>query len=278
MDKFAPRTNAPGIDYHVRNDFHVLRIDLQSANLSFEMVMAHDVTSVNFGKPSASPREYVRDMVARAPYVNRNPVMAFNADYFGDDEKGNTEHGPEGLTVKNGVRFDGLYAYPPEVDRDQAEWKRSSLSISASNTVRIGKLTACQGDKCFDWLPTADYYNTVGGGPVFIDKGVRVGGKGSIKPCKNEKSGKLALWYCTASFNWTAAGITRDGCSLIVVVSGEPKTMDQAAAVLIVEGAWKAIKLDGGNSSQVWYRYANPRDLVKGERPVANAMMVFSST
>lgn len=278
MDNFYASKPAPGIDYHLREDFHVFKIELQSANLSFEMVMANDVTSVNYGKPSlSSPREFVRDMVARAPYVKRNPVLAFNADVFGDGADGSKEHGPEGLTVKNGSRFDGLYALPPEVDRDEAEWKRSSLSISASKTVRIGKLTACKGKKCFDWKPTGEYYHSVGGGPLFIDKGARIGGKNSLKPCLDEKSGHIPLWYCNASFSWTAAGVSRDGRYLIVVASDEPKSMDQAAAVLIAEGAWRALKLDGGDSTQVWYKFANPQSIIDGGRPIANAILAFSS-
>jgi len=71
--------------------------------------------------------------------------------------------------------------------------------------------------------------------------------------------------------------MTQDGRYLIVVVSDIDKTMDQAAAVLIAEGAWKAIKLDGGGSTQVWFKSANLQSIIGGGRPVANAILVFSS-
>lgn len=270
----AVKTGAPaGVDYHVKDGFHVLRLDVQSPELSFEMVMADDATSVNQGKPSASPREFVRDMVAREPYASRNPLIGVNADYFGDT--GNV-HGPEGLTVKNGVRLDGFFAHPPQVDADQNEWKRSSLSISAARAVRIGKLTDCTRGSCLRWSPTDAYYNTVGGGPLFVANGERIGGLGSLAPCRDE-FGQGADRYCTGAFPWTAVGVTQDGRYLVLVVSALDKTMDDAAAVLISEGAWTAMKLDGGGSTQLWYKFATPQSIVDTDRPVANALLVFGS-
>ncbi len=276
----AGSDSGSGIDYHTRSGVHVFKIDMQNSKLSFEMVMAGDKTSVNYGKPSASPREYVRDMVARAPYSSRNPILAFNADYFGDNSNGTGHHGPQGLTVKNGSRFDGKYADPPEPDRDGNEWKVSSLSISRTKAVRMGKLTACNGSAggCYDWWPNDTYYNTVGGGPLFIENGARIGGsnQNSTQPCRNEQPNGDWDWYCNTSIKWTAAGVTQDGRYLIIVVSDITKTMDQIAEVLIAESAWRAIKLDGGRSTQVWYKNANPRSIIGGGRPVANSLMVFS--
>ena len=244
--------------------------------------MANDRTSVNYGKPTASPREYVRNIVARSPYASRNPVLAINADYFGDNSNGTGNHGPEGLTVKNGSRFDGSYADPPEADTDGNDWKRSSLSISRSKDVRIGRLTECDGPggRCHSWRPTDSYYNTVGGGPLFVEPDAsgtprRIGGAGSTLPCTREA---LSTSYCTGTDkNWTAVGISGDGRYLIVVVSGTARSMDLAATVLIAEGASRAIKLDGGGSTQVWYKGSNPQSIIGGGRPVANALVVFST-
>lgn len=85
----------------------------------------------------------------------------------------------------------------------------------------------------------------------------------------------LPTRYCTGSSKWTAAGVSSDGHYLIVVVPGVDRTMDQAAAVLIAEGASRAIKFDGGGSTQVWYKPNGT--LVAGGRRVTNALMVFSS-
>ena len=146
----------------------------------------------------------------------------------------------------------------------------------------MGKLTACNGanGECHNWWPTDAYYNTVGGGPVFIESGQRVGGLGtnSTEPCTRGEHGyELPDSYCTESRPWTAVGKTLDGRHLIVVVSGSDKTMDDIARILISEGAWRAIKLDGGGSSQVWYKNTSSQSLVAGGRPVANALVVFST-
>ncbi len=256
----AVTNGVPGITYGTRDGFHVFKIDLWSANLSYETVMGRDATSGN-----TTNVEYVRDMVARSPYVSRNPVLAFNADYFGENH-----HGAEGLTVKLGTRL------PNAGTANGEEWRRSSLSISSTKAPRVGVQTDCKGppgNACTTWVPNRDsYFNTVGGGPLFVKDGIRVGGSNSTLPCTTES---LSTSYCNGSFNWTAAGASADGRYLIVIVSGSAKTMNQAAAALIAEGAYRAIKLDGGGSSQVWYKPNG--SLVYGSRRVTNALMVFSS-
>lgn len=241
------------IDYHLRDGFHVFRVDLWNPSVTFETVMADDVSSGHL-----SNREYVYEMVTRSPYAVRNPILAFNADYFGNG------HGAEGLTVKNGVRL------PNAGTVNNDERRRSSISISSSRSVRIGRQTDCLNN-CSNWVPDSSrYYTTVGGGPLFIDGGQRIGAAGSTKPCTDEY---LATRYCTDQFRWTAVGISSDGRYLIVIVSGIAKTMDQAASVLIAEGAWRAMKLDSGSSSQVWYRPSGR--LVDGVG-IANAVLVFA--
>ncbi len=251
-----------GISRTVKSGFTIFKIDRQSANLSFAMVMAKDSTNVN---QSPSPRELVSAMVARTPYAALNPVLAFNADYFAP----NGSHGPEGLTVRKGVRFDGFGANPDDTDGN--EWRRSSFSITGTKYFRVGKETVCTGS-CVNWVPNVNtFYNTVGGGPLFLDAGVRMGGTGSTKPCSNESLNK---YYCTGAFKWTSVGVSRDGRYLFVVISNTAKTMDQAAAVLKAEGAWRAMKLDGGSSTQAWFKPLG--NLVASPRPIANAIMIFS--
>ena len=256
----AVANGVPGISYSTRNDFHVFKIDLWSANLSYETVMGLDAVSGNTTKV-----EFVREMVGRWPYLNRNPVLAFNADYFGVNH-----HGAEGLTVKNGTRL------PNAGTANGDEWRRSSLSISSLKYARLGPETDCIGppnNACTTWIPNRDsYYNTIGGGPLFVEGGVRVGGASSTQPCIKEN---LPIRYCTESFKWTAAGVSEKGRYLIVVVSNSYKTMDQAASVLIAENAYRAIKLDGGTSTQLWYKPQG--SIVPGGQRITNALLVFSS-
>jgi len=261
----AVPNGVPGITFSTRDGFNVFKIDMWSANLTYETVMGRDAASGN-----TTNVEYVNEMVGRAPYASRNPVLAFNADYFGENH-----HGAEGLTVKNGTRL------PNAGTNNGEEWRRSSLSISIGKSIRIGMQTDCKGPPataCTNWKPDPSaYYSTVGGGPLFVQNGTRIGGSGSTIPCTNEF---LTTSYCNSPFKWTAAGVSNNGRYLLVIVSGTAKTMDQAAAVLIAEGTSvggisKAIKFDGGGSTQVWYKPNGT--IVPGGRRVTNALVIFSS-
>jgi hypothetical protein len=267
-----------------RDGFHVFTIDLWNPYVSIETVMADDTSTGH-----STNREFVWDMVARPPYNTRNPVLAFNADYFGDG------HGAEGLTVKNGIRL------PNAGTHNGTEWRRSSLSISnwlpnvyPHRTIRIGRQTDCLGapgepdNECTSWSPNSDnYYTTVGGGPLFVEFRKRIVGAnepsdmpGSLEPCKRERDpeiGDMRNNYCDNSnpTQWTAVGLSGNRRYMYVLVSkqGQLRTMDQAAATLISMGAYRVIKLDGGPSTQLWYRPNGV--LVNTSREIANALVVF---
>ena len=76
----------------------------------------------------------------------------------------------------------------------------------------------------------------------------------------------------------TAAGVTRDGRTLLlVVVDGRQPgwsigaTLPELASLLIEAGAWTALNLDGGGSTTMWRREpggAGPRSQPP-ERPAA---------
>lgn len=246
-----------------RDGFYIFKVDMWNSRVSVEMVMANDSTNVN---QTPTPVESVASMATR--YASRNPILVINGDYFALDRT----HGPEGLTVRNGVRFDGYGATPD--DADGMEWQRSSLSISRSKAIRMGKQTSCTGS-CVNWVPNSDaFYTTIGGGPVFVESGQRIGGANSLTPCNNEAfTPNNRTYYCQQPYKWAGVGMSQDGRYLYVIASSTNKTMDQAAAALIAEGAWRAMKLDGGGSAQLWYK---PRGtMVAGGRLVANALMVF---
>ena len=242
------------------------------------MVMANDSTNVNEGKANkTSPCETVEEMIARKPYSARNQVLAFNADYFALDN----DHGPEGLTIKNGARLDGKYAVPPDYDAaalradgNTNETHRSSLSFSRTNTVRMGVQEDCKTDCFYQPFDGDAYFNTVGGGPLFIEDGKKVCGFCGTLPCQNEGFATGPDGYCGSSAKaWTAVGVSQDGRYLIVVV-GNKQTMDSITSILLAEGAARAMKLDGGSSTQLWYK---PQGVILGGgKPVANAIVVFS--
>jgi len=240
-------THYDGIIYCVEDggDVHVVLIDLENPHIRFEMVMAEDVDSVDTDR-----RERIEEMVTRPPYQDQEVVVAINADYFG------LAHGPEGLTVKNGQRLDG-----EGLENRNALW-RSSLAISRLNRVSLGRKSA---EELTD--PHAyreHFYNAVGGAPLILSYGVVIP---NLVACLLER---FPLGACRRTIQ-TTAGLSEDGRWLYLAV-GEGRDAEGFAHLLRDYGAFTAIKLDGGGSSQLWY---NGQMHYDSDRPVANALFVF---
>ncbi len=268
-----------GIRHCIKGAMQILRIDPKDPRVRVETVLplGYDRDG-NFGEcrdvntPSNStgpgcqrdgqyPGEMAGDMAERSPAT----VAAFNADLFSFPEY---EHGPLGLTVKNGERLDGLYG-----DRDENEVTRASLSISRDGDVRIGivdRNSLPDPSAPWTWHPDpTTYFNTVGGHPLLVSGGVPVD---VTQQCLLEGGGCPAPYARRAR---TAVGKTASG-ELIVVVIPETGgvTLQQLADIMADLGAVEAINLDGGGSSQLWYQ---GRYLVFSPRPVAEALLVKSS-
>jgi hypothetical protein len=225
------------------------------------------------------PGELVGDMAER--YAGA--VAAFNADFFG------LTQGPQGLTVKKGRRFDGIYG-----DHDEREVSRSSLSISRDGEIRIGVVdrnSLPDPSKPWTWRPDPlVYYNSVGGIPLLVHNGDPVNLR---KQCTIEASPgwhRCPSWrkQCTTRTRAysgscpplyiqrarTAVGKTERGQLIVVVVpESAGLTLFQLRDTLIGLGAVEAMNLDGGGSSQLWY---DGDYLVPSRRPVANGLLVFS--
>jgi hypothetical protein len=244
-------TTYTGITYCVEDagDIHVIIIDLTNPHIRFETVLADDVTSVD-----TDHRERIEDMVNRPPYEDQEVVAAINADYFGSN------HGPEGLCVKNGRRLDDSGGTRPNPN---ALW-RSSLAISRLNRVSIGRKSAEELDDVRAYRER--FYNSVGGGPLILNYGVVIPNEVA---CPLER---FPVGACRRTIQ-TAAGLSEDGGWLYLAV-GEGRDIEGFARLLRDYGAFTAIKLDGGGSSQLWYGGEMRHDT---KRPVGNALLVFYS-
>jgi hypothetical protein len=296
------RCNPPvyrGVRHCTLGAIHILKIDLTSPQVRIETVLSQGYDRYgNFGEcrdvsiPQEStgpgcqmrgryPVELVEEMVERYP----GAVAAFNADFFG------RTYGPAGLTVKNGVRLDGVYG-----DEDEKEVMRSSLSISRDGDVRIGivdRYSLPNPAEPWTWRPDPlAYYNSVGGIPLLVQDGEPVD---VVKQCVLETSPdgrgcpsaekrcdvgtRLYVGKCPDSNDRrarTAVGKTADG-QLIVLVAPESDglTLYELRDTLLGLGAVDGMNLDGGRSSQLWY---DGDYLVAPERAVASALLVFSVT
>lgn len=255
----CPITRSDGVVLHEVEEgdaktAYVLCIALTDPYLRFQTVMSNDVLNVN---PPSDQRESVASMVNRTPYQEHNPIAAFNADYFGSG------HGAEGFTVVNGLRIDGPYSN----DRDGNETGRVSQAFSRLNQVYLGFRSAAEVSNPL--LHQSAYYNATGGGPTLVRDGRII-----PDPCPPE--GFNSNDECRQAAQ-TAVGLSPDGKTLIVVVGEQDNNnvgyynAEGIARLLIEYGANNGIKLDGGSSSQLWYR----GETIKDNGGVANAVLVF---
>jgi hypothetical protein len=255
----CPINTADGIDMHVEgpegDNAYIVCVDLTDPFIRFETVMAQDVSSVN-PRPNPLVREKVEAMVSRKPYIDHNPIVAFNADYFGN---GPNIHGPEGLTIKNGFRLDGLHSN----DTDNNETKRVSLSFSRLNIIELDHRT--RDEVLSTALHRTRLYNSVGGGPTLVRDGKTI-----EKPCLVREE-NVEEYNCSDT-GQTAVGISQDGRTFIIVVA-DSRSGEEMGGILKRYGAYSAIKLDGGDSSQLWYRKGEP--VKPGGRGIADAIVIF---
>ena len=244
------RSDRDGITYCVedRGETHVLIIDLKNPRLRVQTVMANDVLDV---RPPDEQRERVIDIAKR--YRDQDVLIAINGDYFG------AGRGPEGPTVVQGQRLDTAEM----IAANPSEYRRSTLAVSRSGQAVVTHLSP------IDLLDPAAYrdllFNTVSGGPIILLNG---------QPLPEELScfvDGIPVNACRRD-RQTAAGVDEQGTTLYLVVSTQRSTRG-LAELLRDYGAFNAMKLDGGGSSQLWYR---GRTLVKSDREVANALLVFA--
>ena len=113
--------------------------------------------------------------------------------------------------------------------------------------------------------------------------GPRNGQPGTLLVESGENRGATAQVAPAVRHPRTAAGVTRDGRTLLlVVVDGRQPgwsigaTLPELAALMIEAGAWNAVNLDGGGSSAMWRREPGGAGRVLNRpsdrrvRPVAN--------
>lgn len=149
-----------------------------------------------------------------------------------------------------------------------ADWLLRSVRAGMTIDVNLGTAP--------DWR---DLATVVGGGPLLVDQGYPV--DDSYNPVPHERDKRNPV---------SAVGITRDGRTmLLVAVDGrQPRvsiglTQPQLAAYMRWLGAYEAMEFDSGGSVTMAVQFPGRRGPVVvnspsdgHERPVANALLVFS--
>ena len=110
----------------------------------------------------------------------------------------------------------------------------------------------------------------VGGGPMLVSRSVLANRE--VAECFQSLGG-------TSRHPRTAAGWTKDGTLLLLVVDGRSKasrgaTLAETGRMLLAHGAHEALNLDGGGSSTLWVagRILNSPSDRSGERPVGSVL------
>jgi hypothetical protein len=190
------------------------------------------------------------------PYIRFEVVMADDVSSVNTTRRERTE----GLTVKNGRRLDDKGG---RNQNPNALW-RSSLAISRVNHVSLGRKSAEELEDPRAYRER--FYNAVGGGPLILSHGVIIP---NTVACLVEG---FPVGACRRRIQ-TAVGLSEDERWLYLAV-GEGRDIQGFAHLLQDYGAFTAIKLDGGGSSQLWYDGEMRYDT---DRAVGNALMVFYS-
>jgi hypothetical protein len=243
------RSDVKGVTYCVEDsgDTHLLIVDLSDPYLRMQTVMANEALNV---RPPEAERESVVDMARR--YRNAGVIAAINGDYFG------RRRGPEGPTVVQGQRLDT----PLTIVLNPSEYRRSTLALGRSGQAAVTHLNPIASPAPFVYRELL--FNAVSGGPIILYNG-------SVLPealsCLIDG---IPMGACHRD-RQTAAGVDQTGTILYLVASTQRSTA-RLAELLRDYGAFTAMKLDGGGSTQMWYR---GRTLVDSDREVANALLIF---
>jgi hypothetical protein len=209
--------------------------------------MANDVLDV---RPPEEERESVSAMAKR--YRDAGVIAAINADYFGADR------GPEGPTVVQGRRLDT----PLTIALNPSRYRRTTLALARSGHAAVTHLNPIGSLAPFVYRDPL--FNAVSGGPIILYHGV------VLPEALSCLFDGIPLGACRRD-RQTAAGVDETGKTLYLLAS-EQRSTSGMAELLRDYGAFTAMKLDGGGSTQLWYR---GRTRVASDREVANALLIF---
>jgi hypothetical protein len=243
------RSDVQGVTYCVEDGgaTHLIIIDLSDPYLRVQTVMANDVLDI---RPPEAEREKVFDMARR--HRAAGVIAAINGDYFG------RRRGPEGPTVVQGQRLDT----PLTIALNPSEYRRTTLALSRSGHAAVTHLNPIGSLGPFVYR--VPLFNAVSGGPIILYNG-RV-----LPEALSCLFDGIPPATCRRA-RQTAAGVDEPGTTLYLLAS-EQRSSSRMAELLRDYGAFKALKLDGGGSTQLWYR---GRTLVDSDREIANALLIF---
>ncbi|NUM47936.1 MAG: phosphodiester glycosidase family protein [Anaerolineales bacterium] len=189
--------------------------------------------------PSYYPVFSIFDAIKQLPDV----AALIDSDY-GAFTPNNRGHGPEGFTVINGIRIDGKLNGDMDNNAEKRPWLAFGFDPIQVEIDRFDDNT----DKGLkpEWV-----YTAFGGAPWLVKDGNLA--MTEIVGCENADPHS-----CAKSPGQTAVGISKDKHWLyfVMIVDIEKRNIDAMTIALFMKDQLdveRAIKLDGGSSSQIYY-------------------------
>jgi hypothetical protein len=224
------------------------RVDLVDPRVSFV------VTGPLERRPDDPPRAEARLVPTDAWARKAGVDLAVNASYFDrlDGSPGLLESWTEGLPVDIiGLARSGGRTFSPA-----GRWPGAPPDPALLIAQAAGGHCPCKVQATY-----ADERGLAGIDDVVAGMGPRGGLPGTLLVEDGRDRGPTARVDPEERHPRTAAGVTRDGRTLLLlVVDGRRAgwsvgvTLPQLARMMLEAGAWNAVNLDGGGSSAMWYR------------------------
>ena len=225
--------------------FWVARVDLFDPRVSF-------VVTGPLARADAPDGAEARLLPTDTWALQEGVDLAVNANFFarvdgpGPPARGWTDALP--VDVVGLARSEGRTVSPPRQDRGSPD---PALAIDEADgrcpcSVRAALITPAELNAIDDAVAG------MGGrdgqpGTLLVENGSNRGATAQVAPLQRHPR--------------TAAGVSRDGRTLVLIVADGRRpgwsigaTLPELAAMMLDAGAWNGVNLDGGGSSALWYR------------------------
>jgi len=211
---------------------------------------------LKIGIASANPKQKTSEMA-----IERNAIAAINGSYF------NMQNGKSVCYLRMGKEV-----------IDTTSTSEFSLRVTGAIREKKGKIEIIPWSKSLEMNYSGDNANVLASGPLMLQKG---------QICDFSHCGQ---GFINTKHPRSAICITKDRKILFITFDGrnpgkaEGVNIPELSHFLKILGAEYALNLDGGGSTTLWtlsngilnIPCDNKRDVIEGERKVANILFLYS--
>ena len=248
-EETAPSAVVEPVVTHTEDGEWIEVVDVKGSSFRGKMMIIHDPSKVIVGTLDAYGAAY-HGLYLHEFIEKYNAIGGTNAGGFYDPNGGGNGGTPDGLVIRDGKIAWGA----------PGSWYINVIGFDGENKLHVGDMS---GQQALDLgLTSAVSFSP---GPVLVKDGVmRTGLGGGMNPR-------------------TCIGQRADGTILLMVIEGRKPdslgaTYDDIAQLMLDYGAVNAANLDGGSSSQMYYKgeqITRGSNLI-GMRQMADAILVLN--